>query len=409
MKRLILLLITLSVLVLGCGTEVKQGNTGISQDVQYGQKDYEKIAKANNGLGFTWFVEATPNDKGNTFISPTGLFMALSMVYNGADGSTKEEIAKVLGVDGMEPNELNQANASLMNLLHNKSSQIQLDVANSIWLNENYHFQNDFSKNNRDYYNAEMKEIDIHDSKSPKMINDWVKERTNGKIDELVDSPLDPDLVTILINAIYFKGDWKDEFDEKQTENRTFYLEDGTTQDTPLMSLDKKWAYMENEDFQAVTLPYGENEEMSMKVFLPKESLAEFNKMLTAENWLKWNERFEFREGTVRLPKFQVEYEASLKEMLEGLGMTTAFSKGANFSKMIQENDPLRISQVKQKTYIDVNEKGTEAAAATSVEVVTESFNMDGPFYMEVNRPFFFAITENESDTILFMGAITNP
>ena len=146
-----------------------------------------------------------------------------------------------------------------------------------------------------------------------------------------------------------------------------------------------------------------------MKIFLPKENSAEFTEMFTVDNWQKWNSQFEVKEGTILLPKFQLEYEASLKEMLEKLGMTTAFAKGANFSKMIQEDDPLWISKVKQKTYIDVNEKGTEAAAATSVEIVTESFQMDGPFYMEVNRPFFLAITENESDTILFMGAITNP
>ena len=260
MKKLVILLITISLLTLGCGKETKQGNTTIAEDVQYGQTDYEKITKANNGLGFTWFAEAQPNNDGNIFISPTSLFMALSMVYNGADGITKEEIAKVLGIEEMEHSELNQANASLMNLLHKQSGTIQLHVANSIWLNENYHFQTDFAENNQDYYNAEIQEIDIFDAKSPKMINNWVKDHTNGKIDELVDSPLDPDLVTILINAIYFKGDWKYEFDENKTEDRPFYLADGTTKDTPLMSLHEKLAYMENEDVQAVSLPYGENQ-----------------------------------------------------------------------------------------------------------------------------------------------------
>ena len=140
--------------------------------------------------------------------------MALSMVYNGADGVTKEEIAKVLQAEGIDVDELNQANASLMNLLHSSSEQVQLTVANSIWLNENYHFQTEFAQNNKDCYNAEIQEIDINDSGSPKMINNWVKEKTNGKIGEIVESPLDPDLVTVLINAIYFKGDWKYEFDE---------------------------------------------------------------------------------------------------------------------------------------------------------------------------------------------------
>ena len=398
-------------MIAGCGKGKDQNGLQISDNVEFGSTDYEKITDSNNGLGFTVLSEAEPNKDGNIFISPTSLFMALSMVYNGADGVTKDEMAKVLQVEGIEADELNQANASLMNLFHSSSEKIQLNIANSIWLNENFHFQDDFAQYNRDYFNAEIQEIDIFDSESPKMINQWVEEKTNGKIEEIVDSPLDPDLVTVLINAIYFKGDWKYEFDESQTEDRTFYLKDGTTKDVPLMRLEEKLAYMENEALQAVSLPYGEENEMSMNVILPKENVdsEEFQNMLTYENWQKWTSEFQVKEGTLLLPKFQLEYEATLNDMLKKLGMTTAFAKGANFGKMIQEGDPLWISQVKQKTYLDVNEKGTEAAAATSVEMVTESFNMEGPFRMEVNRPFVIAITENQSNTILFLGEINNP
>jgi serine protease inhibitor len=415
LKKAMVLLIVVSFFIVaaGCGNgnNKDQSSLEVSDNVEFGETDYETIAPSNNQLGLTWFSEAEPNRDGNIFISPTSLFMALSMVYNGADGVTKEEIAKVLQAEGIDANELNQANASLMNLLHSSSEQVQLNVANSIWLNENYHFQTQFAQNNKDYYNAEIQEIDIYDSGSPKMINNWVKEKTNGKIEEIVESPLDPDLVTVLINAIYFKGDWKYEFDKSQTEDRSFFLADGTNKDIPLMTLNKKLGYMENENLQAVSLPYGDKGEMSMRVFLPKEnmSIEEFKVMLTYENWQKWTSEFQEREGTVLLPKFQLEYEASLKETLQKLGMATAFKKGANFRKMIQENDPLWISTVKQKTYLDVNEKGTEAAAATSVEIVTEAFNMDGPFHMEVNRPFIIAITENKLDTILFLGAINNP
>jgi serine protease inhibitor len=412
-KKAIVLLIVVSFFIVaaGCGNNMDQSSLEISDNVEFGEKDYEKIVSSNNGLGLTWLSEAEPNKDGNIFISPISLFMALSMVYNGADGVTKEEIAKVLQVEGIEAKKLNQANASLMNLFHRSSKQVQLNVANSIWLNENYHFQTEFAQNNKDYYNAKIQEIDINDSGSPKMINNWVKDKTNGKIGEIVESPLDPDLVTVLINAIYFKGDWKYEFDKSQTEDRPFYLADRTTKSIPLMTLHEKLAYMENENLQAVSLPYGEENEMSMNVFLPKEniSLEEFKNKLTYENWQKWTSEFQEREGTVLLPKFQLEYEASLKETLQKLGMTTAFTKGANFGKMIEEDDPLWISQVKQKTFIDVNEEGTEAAAATSVEMVTESFNMDGPFHMEVNRPFIITIIENKSDNILFIGAINNP
>ncbi|MCL6574388.1 MAG: serine protease, partial [Bacillus sp. (in: Bacteria)] len=164
------------------------------------------------------------------------------------------------------------------------------------------------------------------------------------------------------------------------------------------------------ENFQAVSLPYGDGE-MSMNVFLPKEtsSLDDFKKTLTNDNWKKWSSEFHEKEGTIMLPKFQLEYEVLLNEPLKKLGMMTAFAKGANFTKMIKEPDPLWISKVKQKTFIDVSEKGTEAAAVTSIEVVTESVNLDGPFHMEVNRPFFISITDDETGMVLFIGSISNP
>jgi serine protease inhibitor len=411
LKKIIVLLILVSffVLVTGCG----KGNIPVkletSSNVDFNEDDYKKIVTSNNELGLELLSEIEADENGNTFISPTSLFMALSMVYNGADEVSKEEISKVLKSEGIEVNEMNKANASLMSILNSDSEEIQLNVANSIWLNETYHFQDNFAQNNRDYFNAQIQEIDIYDSKSVGMINDWVAESTNNKIGGIVKAPLNKDLVAILINAIYFKGNWKYEFDEKQTEKRPFYLEDGITKDVSLMTLDKKLAYMENENFQAVLLPYGDGE-MSMKVFLPKENstLAEFEKTLTNDNFKKWNSEFQQQEGTIMLPKFQLEYEVLLNEPLKKLGMTTAFEEGANFSKMIKEDDALWISQVKQKTFIDVNEEGTEAAAVTSLEMVQESAPAKS-FHMEVNRPFFIAITDEETGTILFMGSIFDP
>lgn len=412
LKRFMIPLIIVSFLILvtGCGIGNQQGSLEISSNVDFGKDDNKKIVSLNNQLGLELLSKVEANGDGNTFISPMSLFMALSMVYNGADGVTKEEIAKVLHAVGMDVNELNKANASLMSKLHSDSKQIQLNVANSIWLNENYHFQTDFAQHNRDYFNAKIQEIDINDSQSVNMINGWVEKSTNNRIEDMVESPLDPNIVAMLLNAIYFKGNWTHEFEKEQTEKRTFYLEDGTTKEVPLMTLNKKLAYLENEYFQAVSLPYGD-EEMSMKVILPKEnsSLDKFEKMLTIDNWKKWNSEFLEKEGTVMLPKFQLEYEILLNDSLKQLGMTTAFDKGANFSKMIKENESLWISKVKQKTFIDVNEEGTEAAGATSVEIVKESASLDKPFHMEVKRPFFIVITAHETGTILFLGSISNP
>ncbi|WP_339227447.1 serpin family protein [Oceanobacillus sp. FSL K6-2867] len=392
-----------------CGTT---NGLDISSDVEYGESDYEQIITPNNELAFNLLGEVDSDEDGNLFISPTSLFMALSMIYNGAEGQTKEEIAKVLQAEGIDEQELNQANASHISLLHKHSEQIELNIANSIWLNNDYQFQGAFAENNKDYFNAELEEMDITDAKSPAKINNWVKQATNDKIEDIIEAPLDPNLVAVLINAIYFDGNWTYEFDEQQTENRPFNLPDGTKKDVPLMSLKENLAYLENEEFQAVSLPYGEDESMSMNVFLPKEntSLADFQSQLTNKNWNVWKSEFQKKEGTILLPTFQLEYEAVLNDTLNQLGMADAFNEEkANFSKMIETDDPLWISQIKQKTFIDVNEKGTEAAAATSVEMETTSAPVNEPFHMEVNRPFFIAITDDETGTILFMGLIANP
>ncbi|WP_284037335.1 serpin family protein [Neobacillus sp. 114] len=412
MKKFIFpLILVVFFILMVWGMGMKQtGNLAPSINAIFGKEDYTEIVSANNQLGMKLLTEIGAGNGGNTVISPTSLFMALSMVYNGADGATKEEMAKVLQTTGMDASELSQANASMMSMLHKHSKQIQLNIANSIWLNKDFHFQDDFATNNRDYFNAEIKEIDINDSQSVPLINDWVKKSTNGKIKEIIEAPLDPDLVAVLINAIYFNGKWQYEFDKEQTKEQTFYLTEGTTKKVPLMTLNEKLAYLETEDFQAVSLPYGDGQ-MSMKIFLPRESsnLAAFQKMLTTENWEKWNSEFTEKKGTVLLPKFQLEYEVILNDPLKNLGMETAFDTRANFSKMVKETDPIMISEVKQKTFIDVNEAGTEAAAATSVQMVKESASIDNPFFIEVNRPFFMAITEEESGTILFMGLISDP
>lgn len=411
MKKILILLFSISLMLVGCGTTSTPNHSLKIQDhVEFGEMDYEKLVSSNNALGFDLLSKAAKNEGGNIFISPTSLLMALSMVYNGADGVTKQEMEKVLHAEGLSPDDLNRANASFMTLLDQNSDKIQLNIANSIWLNNEYRFQEEFAKTNKDYFNAEIKEIDIQNSQSPKMINDWVKSKTNGTIDKIVGDELNPGLVTMLINAIYFKGSWTYPFEPSLTKEKDFTLVDGSTVKIPLMELHEELLYTKNNKFQAVSLPYGK-ENMSMKVFLPNEnvSLKEFEELLSLEQWQELQSSFYKLEGTILLPKFSLEYEVELKETLEDLGMTSAF-KNANFSKMVEENSNLAITSVKQKTFIDVNEEGTEAAAVTSVVMGETAMEpIDKPFYMEVNRPFFIAIVDETSGAILFMGSISNP
>jgi serine protease inhibitor len=391
-----------------CGTnniESPAVYSNAKHQINFGKEDYKKVVKASNQFGFNLLTQIDPTK--NLFISPASAFLALSMVYNGADGETKDEMTDVLQTGGIDTTQLNQANASLMALLTKNTKQINVSIGNSIWLNEHYHFEDDFAQNTKDYYHAETQEIDVMDKDSSKLINEWVKEATNKKIDKIASDRLDPNMVAMLINAIYFKGTWKYEFDKKYTKNRPFHLQDGTISDVPLMLLEEKLDYLETEGFQAIKLPYGDND-MSMTVFLPKGPLDEFSQTLTNDNWEKWNKNFQQNEGTLLLPAFKLDYEKELSSELIALGMNTAFEEKANFSKMIKEDIPIWISKVKQKAYIKVSEEGTEAAAATAVEMKTESAVLGG-FHMEVNKPFFFTITDNESGTILFMGSIQDP
>lgn len=406
-----LFLISILLFATSCSQEKSKGYSFISSDVEFGEDDYHKLVDANNELGFKLITKIAADEQKNIFISPTSLMMALSMIYNGADGTTKKEIAKAIQLESIDENDLNQANASLVTKLYKDTNHVTLNVANSIWLNDNYQFQETFVQNNQDYYHAKTQEIDIYDQKSAKLINDWVKKSTNGKIDEIVEEPLDENLLALLVNAIYFTGQWTFEFDENQTKVDNFYLHDGTVQDVSLMTLQEDLYYMENEDFQAVKLPYG-NGEMSMNVFLPHESssLEQFSEMLTNKKWDKWISEFSEKEGTIILPKFKSTYEMSLNSVLMELGINDAFDEHhANFSKMIEEDDQIYMSDVRQKTFIDVNEEGTEAAAATSIEIELTSAPVDGPFYMEVNRSFFFTITDEKTGAIIFMGLIFNP
>ena len=409
MKKLLIGSITgLFMIVSGCGQTGGSSGTDVADDVEFGKDNYQNITLSGNALGMSVLHEIEPDSKGNAFISPTSLYMALAMAYNGADGKTKEEIAEVLHTE-MDAEGMNRANASLLAMLDKDSEDITLNVANSMWLNGRFHLQEGFAASSQGYFNAELDVIDVAGEETVDKINGWVEDATEGKIKDMVAPPLNPDLVIMLLNAIYFNADWKFEFDEKQTAAAPFYSENGKTVEKQFMQMETVLDYMETDEFQAVALPYGEGD-MSMNVFLPAEgtTLKDFTESLTSEKWESWKTEFSEQPVSIQMPKFQLSYEVELNDVLKNLGMATAFQKGANFSKIIEEDDPLWISLVKQKTFIEVDEKGTEAAAATEVDIITESA---GPVAvsMVVDRPYYIAISDEQTGAILFMGAIHDP
>lgn len=402
MQKIVMVILLVSILA-ACATSNVENEEDERDHVE---GEVNTLVHANNQLAFDLLAEISNDTADNVFLSPASLYIALSLVYNGADGETKSEMDELLGFK--EVNQLNQSNQSFYQQLMNEKSGITLQIANSIWLNDEFQFQRDFQDSMNEFYEAEISEVDIADPSTTDLINNWVKENTEGRIEEIVEGPLDPEIVTFLINAIYLDAAWQHAFDSNSTHTSEFHLLDNSTKEVEMMMQVEQFDYLEQSDFQGIVLPYGDGQ-MSMQIFLPKEGIDDFDEKFTLEKWESWQHDFQKEDVQVMLPAFEVEFEATLKEALEDLGMTDAFNEHANFSKLVKETDEVYISEIKQKTFLLVDEEGTEAAGATSVEMSTTSMPGNGPSVMEINRPFFLVIIDEQTDAILFTGKITEP
>lgn len=364
-----------------------------------------KVARANTKFGFKLFSEILKQDSSNNiFISPASVGIALAMAYNGASGETKQAMAKTLELQEISLQELNSANAAIIAALEN--TEVELNIANSLWVKQEYLINKDFLQKTQNY-KAKVTNLDFSDRTAPTVINNWVSQSTQGKIKQVINN-INSNDVLFLINAIYFKGKWTTQFDKTQTTDSPFYLAAGSQKQHPMMSQKGEYKYYENEKFQAISLPYGQDENFSSYVFLPNKnsSLSAFSKELNAENWEKWMTLFKSKEGLIKLPRFQMESDITLNDTLKALGMSVAFGDQADFSGI---SDNLAISEVKHKTFVQVNEAGTEAAAATSARIELTAAIPVEPFQMIVDRPFFSAIRDNQTGTVLFMGYILDP
>lgn len=362
------------------------------------------LVQSDNAFGFKLFTEIVKQEQDqNIFISPLSVAMALGMTLIGARGDTRQAMEATLELSGLTEQEINESYQSLLELLTGLDEKVQFKIANSIWYRQGELIEEEFINLNKTYFDAEVSELDFCDPNAPKVINGWVDENTSGKIEEIV-KVIKPSTVMFLINAIYFKGAWTYQFEEESTRDDLFILTDGSQKSCRMMEQEGEFQYFENSDFQAIDLPYGDGH-FSMAIFLPREGknidslISEFNQ----DNWNEWINSFSGEELTLQMPKFTLEYELKLNEVLQALGMGIAFTGGADFTGM-RESGGLWIDEVKHKTFLEVNEEGTEAAAVTSVTMI-ESV----PPLMRVDRPFVFMIRENHSQTLLFMGKIVEP
>ncbi len=373
-----------------------------------------KIVPANNHFGFRLFDQLLQQDLGqNVFMSPLSVAIALAMTYNGAAGNTQTVMAKTLGLENLSLAEVNKANLALRNVLLHQSN-VSLLIANSLWLNQNFHLEPTFLTPTQKFYAANVTNADFQSPATVSDINQWVDENTQGKIGPVVQT-LNPLTVLLIINAIYFKGKWEKPFNKENTKERDFTLLTGENKRIPMMFQTDDYSYYEGNNYQAVRLPYKASKKpsLSMTVFLPSRGIP-LESFPLLDHWQEWRAGNTSREGSLVLPRFKVEYEVTLNGALKALGMAEAFSvEDADFSQMakVPTGWNLYISEVKHQTFVEVNEEGTEAAAVT----VVLNYNLTcqakpiPPFKMIVDHPFLFTIQDEDTGTVLFLGAIVEP
>lgn len=341
----------------------------------------------------------------NLVLSPASAALVLSLTANGAQGETEAAMLEGLRLKGMTLTEINQASQALQSVLANPDAKVTVEIANSIWYEKGLKLKKPFVDLGRQQYQAEVKGLDFSRPASLTTINDWVKKATHGRIPTIVDKL---DGHAYLINAVYFHGTWSEPFDKALTKERPFTRLDGSSSQRPMMSATDRYGYLKGDGFQAVRLPYGEGR-LAMYLFVPDQvdGLIPFLQGLSAQGWQGWMGQFKQQRGTVVMPRVKVEDDRVLNDALKAMGMGIAFDGRADFTGLT-EGVALYISLVRQKTFLEINEEGTEAAAATAV-VMTSSARPGEPFEVVADHPYFVAIRDDRTGAVLFTAAIVNP
>lgn len=372
------------------------------QDIPLSRSELEMTA-LGNAFAFDFFkTVAANNAEANVFVSPLSASIALSMTANGANGATLDEMKATLGFGDYTLDEMNSYYKKLVSGLLTVDNTTTLGIANSIWIKEGFDVKKPFVDVNKDMYNAEVRELDFTAKQAVDAINQWCADKTNQRITKILEM-IPSDARMYLINALYFKGTWKYKFDKSKTTSGDFTTASGQTTKVDMMRQECSASYTEDEGLQIVELPYG-NEAFSMVVLLPGETQNMDNVIASIPgNWDTWMEHLDDHLIDLKLPKFKFEYGRELNDDLKKMGMNIPFQPIADFGKI--SDTELQISKVKQDTFVEVNEEGTEAAAVTVVETVVTSIGPDSqriPFH--VDRPFVYIIKEKSTGAILFMG-----
>ncbi|HEU4388096.1 MAG TPA: serpin family protein [Blastocatellia bacterium] len=416
MKKLQGFVVILLIASAGACSAVREGHAGNDEDQRRhtgtpasGEAD-KTVVEGNNRFGLELYG-ALRGQAGNLFLSPFSISSALAMTYAGARGETARQMAATLHFD-QSHERLHSAFGSLAKQINGDggSRKYELSVANALWRQQGLSLVKQFQDTVSSNYGAALEEADFQRAPDAarNTINGWVERQTHEKIKDLIGpNVLSPQTRLVLVNAIYFKGNWASQFNKESTRDDKFFTRPGQPVTTPFMHQEETSKYYEGETLQVLELPYI-GKELSMLVLLPRtvDGLGSLERSLTAASLGEWSSKMYERKVTVILPKFKLTRQFELAQTLSGMGMPLAFSDSADFS-MLCTDARLAISKVIHKAFVDVNEEGTEAAAATGTEMRVTSVQRETVF--RADHPFVFMIRDNKSGSILFIGRVTNP
>lgn len=412
MKRLILIisLVSVSIIVFSCKKD-KTNTPGEYKQVNLNEKQ-KQLINSSNTFGFEFFRKAIEisGSETNMMVSPLSVSMALGMTRNGAAESTLGAMTNTLGFAGMSDTDINESYKYIIGTFSGLDPKVKLQIANSIWYRNTFSIEQPFALTNQQYFDASVTSLDFSNPSAVNIINSWVNEKTNSLIPKIIDQ-IPGDVIMYLVNAVYFKGQWRYQFEKAKTLQKPFYLKDGTEIQAAAMSEHESFLYYQGSGFEAIELPYNQGN-YTMDIILPDagKTVNDIIPQLSQENWNTWNSQFVNRDIQLQLPKFEYKYnEEQMKTILSDMGMGVAFdSDHADFTR-INSNGGLYISNVLHKTYIKTDEEGSEAAAVTAVEIGVTSVGPDQPYYFTIDRPFIYFIREKSTGTILFIGTVMNP
>ncbi|MCM8816932.1 MAG: serpin family protein [Candidatus Omnitrophica bacterium] len=371
--------------------------------------EYPSVVEANNQFSLNFLYEVEKGTTGNIFFSPFSIINAFGMVYEGANSKTAEEIKRVFHLSPVEEDRL-KGFLILNDLLTFEKSNCKLNISNAYWVQENYRLLKNYTEKIEKYYKGEAYNVNFikEPEKAAARINQWADKKTQGKIKKfLEEGDVNRDTRIVLTNAVYFKGIWQFQFDKKATRLDDFWLDDRRSTKVQMMQLlDKEFPYAETQDFQIIKLPY-ECQNLAILILLPKHTKQ--TKRITETDLNEYQKLLKKQKIDVFLPRFKVESTIDLSGVLKNLGINTAFNpEFADFSRMTGNKD-LFISKAIQKSYIEVNEEGTEAAAVTGIVMKITAARPEIKKVFRADHPFLFFIIEETSGLILFAGKIHQP